>query len=671
MKLYIIDVYFNISNDLCYDKDHDLLVKNKEELDALDISRIDKVVLLSELKWSVSCHNMMAEMHYGIELLRTYLRAKKKILAPVLIISKYPESEILRSPRNYIINAVGQKFKRYNPFEKINTDNEFTSPYLKPLNQIQLNDLLNNYCCSSGQIGEIIHRAKGSISNIINNDSFCLKEKENKSVETLSSALDEIFTILPSIDSLYRFKSDLLSKFKKDIAENSVSAEIFLQKHEEMLRSLSYETENKSTPIAFEYPWKVLLLDDEPDSIRPIINALHSNGIRTIVCSHVDEAQKAIEEDEKNGNFISVIISDYRLFESDTTRHQSRQGYDFLLDTSKRDRFTSFVALSGLGRQFLLESFRKYNVRVEVYSKDDLRSSERARQVFAENIVQLGENQYDAICSQSTSEGWKKDGKKKFYIEHRQRLDYLQSEKMLSDDARRYINHFTYMHQKGGLIGHQPINDLQTSLEKKNFTDVNINIFRKILYARRLVLWLYHIVGLDSEAIYLLLTTGVLLNLQNRIDPEKVGNNTKQLMGKLCIKLTEYPNGILIDEKAWFKYQMDVDIDDLREVILQLQVHCEVILQKYPLFREKIIEWKCMQSNIEKNELIIVSIGDVKRLIRAIKENVKDGETAVIAYKIIEEMITSMLSDVAGEEHLFDVVKKGRECLAILKRRKS
>lgn len=673
MILYICNSYRDLEK-LSYSETVPQVVYNSNELSIIDYSKIKYIVVLSELTWDLNRNELSPSQHNGLTIIR-YFRLILKLKIPVLIISKYPDSELLRDPKNMIINAVGHRYKKFNPFKSFDIEKELLSSYFPPLNDMQLIDLIYNYCNAKGQVGEIIHKLKGEIAEILNGNG--LKEKKNRqSISVLQKGLNDVSKIIPNSDSSRSLMQNIVNEFKTTIENNYSLAEIFLQKHEENLFSLVEETELTPVPKRIHHNWKVLFLDDERDSINPINKTLEENGVSVILCSHVDEAQKIIEEDEKiqddhTVNSITVVISDYRLLEPGTKIHQPRQGYDFIFDTAKRDRLTSFVALSGLGRQFLLESFRKYNLRVEVYSKDDLRSSERNRQIFAENIIQLGDSQYDAVCSQSTSKGWNNDGKKRFYIEHRQRQDYFETEKLLSDDARRYINHFTYMHQKGALIGHKPISDLQTSLENKIFTPENIDIFRKILYARRLVFWLYHIVGLDSDAIYLLLSTGEILNLQNRIEPEVVGNNAKQLMGRLCIKLTDYPKGFLIEEKSWFKYQMDVDIDDLREVILQLQVHCNLILSKYPLFKKEMLGWKILQSSIEKNTLIIASVGDVKRIIRAIKENVKDGDTAAIAYKMIEEMITSMISDVAGEEHMFDVIKIGRECLAILKRRKS
>lgn len=657
---------------------NNVIITSYNDLKQVDLSLTRGIVVLCELDWDEKGNERILSDFYGIELVKRYFRTIKQLHVPVLFVSVMPKSYFEISPKNMIFDALGHSFMQMEPLQWNIWRELFGQGNLFLLNDIQFADIQSNYCNLNGQIGEVAHRTKGRIASLIHAPEIDRQTKLQNIYNMLNSGLSEICELLGNSIVALSVRDHLLDQFNKGVihSQDLTRAATFMQQHEEVLRALADETEVTPMPIAIDRPWKALVLDDESSSLDLLIGTLNNNGVKNIVCSHVDEAQKIIEEDEKlqddhTVNSITVVISDYRLFEPGTKKHQTRQGYDFIFDTAKRDRLTSFVALSGLGRQFLLESFRKYNLRVEVYSKDDLRSSERNRQIFAENIIQLGDSQYDAVCSQSTSKGWNNDGKKRFYIEHRQRQDYFETEKLLSDNARRYINHFTYMHQKGALIGHKPISDLQTSLENKIFTPENIDIFRKILYARRLVFWLYHIVGLDSDAIYLLLSTGEILNLQNRIEPEVVGNNAKQLMGKLCIKLTDYPKGFLIEEKSWFKYQMDVDIDDLREVILQLQVHCDLILSKYPLFKKEMLGWKILQSSIEKNTLIIASVGDVKRIIRAIKENVKDGDTAAIAYKMIEEMITSMISDVAGEEHMFDVIKKGRECLAILKRRKS
>jgi hypothetical protein len=655
MKLYIVDSIHDIRNVTCYDNSHDYLVVNEFELLEIDFSKITHVILLSELTWSVSGQNMLPEMHYGVSLLRTYLRSRKKLIAPILIISKYPESELLKFPGNYIINAVGQKFRMYNPFEKINTSNEFNSQYLKPLSEIQLNDLINNYCYSSGQIGEIIHRAKGSISNILNNDELGQVAREDKSIDILHSALDEIFTILPYSDSLDYLKTDLLSKFHDVLRNNNVGAETFLQQHEEMLRSLSSETETQPTPIAREFPWKILFLDDEPDSIKPIINALHSNSVTTIVCSHVDEAQIAIEEDEKNGNFISVLISDYRLFEQGTTRHQSRQGYDFLLDTSQRDRFTSFVALSGLGRQFLLESFRKYNLRVEVYSKDDLRSSERARQVFAENIVQLGEETHKALLSQPVV-GLPKWNNvlKPFYLAYRNSIKYTQYEQDIRKSARRYVLTIK------NIFDDTDPNRLQLSVIT-NFPGLrtklisvdnqkHIDTFVKILQARRIAIWLIFIQGFDTKTVYAIINDGELdssyLNRDDLKEKDDIKGNVNGLLNTyLCISTKEFPEGLLVEEVAWLKYDMGIDIYDMRIVLSQVHEHFNECLKRYPQLLQVMAKWSELEEDFINNNLVLVSLGDVKRVARCMAEKIRDVQEVKIAIQMLQQCLAILEKD--------------------------
>ena len=655
MKLYIVDTYFDISNTSCYKENDDLLVLNQAELYLIDFSKIKQIVLLSELRWLVSGQNMLPEMHYGVSLLRKYLRSTKKLVAPVLIISMYPESELLKYPGNYIINAVGQKFRMYNPFEKINTSNEFNSQYLKPLSEIQLNDLINNYCYSSGQIGEVIHRAKGSISNILNNDELGQVDREDKSIYILHSALDEILTILPSSDSFDCFKTDLLSKYQEVLRNNNVAAETFLQQHEEMLRSLSSETERQPTPIAREFPWKVLLLDDEPNSIKPIINALHANGVTTIVCSHVDEAQIVIEEDEKNGNFISVLISDYRLFEQGTTRHQSRQGYDFLLDTAKRERFTSFVALSGLGRQFLLESFRKYNLRVEVYSKDDLRSSERARQVFAENIVQLGEEIHKTLLAQPEVglARWNTQ-LKPFYLAYRNSVKYTLYEKNIRKSARRYVltvkNIFDDTDpNRLQLSVVTPFPGLRTELKSVE-NKKHVDVFLKILEARRIAIWLLFTQEYDTKTVYAIINDGNLdSSYLNKEDPKEKntikGTVNGLLNTDLCISTKEFPEGLLFEEVAWLKYDMGIDIYDMRIILSQVHEHFNECLKRYPQLLQIMAQWSELEEDFINNNLVLVSVGDVKRVARCMAEKIRDVQEVKIAIQMLQQCLTILEKD--------------------------
>jgi len=633
------------------------VICSASDLNDLDLLSIKGIVLLCELSWDENGNDKLLSDFYGIELAKRYLRIIMHLQIPILFVSAKHKSYFVENPKNMIIETVGHDFIKLDSLNLDTVSDLFGRGNLKALNDIQLADIQSNYCNLSGQIGEVAHRTKGRIASLIHEPEIDLQTKLQNIYNTLNTGLTEICQLLGNSIVALTVRDHLLDQFNKGIilSQDLTRAGTFMQQHEEVLRALADETEVTPQPIAIDRPWRALVLDDEPSSLELIIDSLHANGVTTIVCSHVDEAQIVIEEDEKNGNFISVLISDYRLFEPDTTRHQSRQGYDFLLDTSQRDRFTAFVALSGLGRQFLLESFRKYNLRVEVYSKDDLRSSERARQVFAENIVQLGEEIHKTLLSQPVVglARWSNQ-LKPFYLAYRNSVRYTQHEQDIRKSARRYVltvkNIFDDTDQNRlQLSVVTPFPGLRTKLKSlENKKDVDV--FLKILEVRRIAIWLLITQEYDKKTVYAIINDGNLdssyLNTEDPIENNTIkGNVTGLLNTDLCISTKEFPEGLLVEEVAWLKYDMGIDIYDMRIILSQVHEHFNECLMRYPHLLQLMSQWSELEEDFINNNLVLVSVGDVKRVVRCMCEKIRDVQEVKIAIQMLQQCLTILEKD--------------------------
>ncbi len=633
------------------------IICSAKELNNHNLSFVQGIIVLCELNWDEHGHDRLPSEFYGIELVKRYFRTLKHLHVPVLFVSVMPKSYFETSPKNMILDALGHSFMQLEPLQWNIWKEQFGHGNLLPLNEIQFADIQSNYCNLGGQIGEVAHRTKGRIANLIHEPEIDRQTKFLNIYNTLNTGLSEICQLLGNSIVALGVRDHLLDEFNKGIilSQDLTRAGTFMQQHEEVLRALADETEVTPLPIAVERPWKALVLDDEPASLELIIDALHANGVTTIVCSHVDQSQIVIEEDEKNGNFISVLISDYRLFEPGTTRHQSRQGYDFLLDTAKRERFTSFVALSGLGRQFLLESFRKYNLRVEVYSKDDLRSSERARQVFAENIVQLGEEIHKTLVAQPVVglARWKTQ-LKPFYLAYRNSVRYTQYEQNIRKSARRYVltvkNIFDDTDpNRLQLSVVTPFPGLRTELKSVE-NKKHVDVFLKILEARRIAIWLLVTQEFDTKTVYAIINDGNLdssyLNKEDPKEKDTIKGKVNGLLNTdLCISTKEFPEGLLVEEVAWLKYDMGIDIYDMRIVLSQVHEHFNECLNRYPQLLQVMAQWSELEEDFINNNLVLVSVGDVKRVARCMAEKIRDVQEVKIAIQMLQQCLTILEKD--------------------------
>jgi CheY-like chemotaxis protein len=247
--------------------------------------------------------------------------------------------------------------------------------------------------------------------------------------------------------------------------------------------------EEDATTSENKYDWEALMIDDNPNEINAIKEELNKRGILVHSAYSVKDAEEIIEKDidadieDKNGekfikkgNKITVVISDYRLFQEQKgktpPKMQPKQGYDFLLWLSTKPRINGMIALSGLSTQFLMESFRKYSIDVKVYSKTNIRTSVGLKMLIDE-IIYLGDFYYDLICSKPSSKAsW--DLMKPYYVKYRNTKGNYNIEQSITFKANEIIESIkeqvTFVHS------------LSTSNENQNslYADLQIDIIKGI-----------------------------------------------------------------------------------------------------------------------------------------------------------------------------------------------
>jgi len=597
------------------------------------------IVLLVELTWDKhKCGDM-----YGIEHAKRTLRAKHKIKLPILFVSFLSLPHILRSPKDpktrdphkEIVTAVGHDFLR------LPSDPEEWREKLKSigsLTDLQLTDILTNFCNVRGLIDEAIHRIQGALRQALNYPTDTLQKLME---EELNKGFVEIATLLPTGFLNQKRIESLIDRFRNECVKGNKFSDVinFVGRVGEELKSEvpdeTTDMKEVAKPVSELLPWRVLLLDDEPDSnnVKMIKDTLYKKGVETILVSHINEAERAIEDDSSNK--IVVTIADYRLNEQvdGIRRHQPKQGYDFLYDVSRKDRLTSLVALSGMSRRFLLESFQKYNTRVAVYSKNDLQN-QQAINLFVDSIFDLGNETYEALCSlPSSAAGWK--ALKPFYIAYRNSPLYGEWEREVSHRARQYvlIVESILKGKDPELIQNPPLpelRNLRARMERKDpFNKEDMKIFLDKLTARRIALWLYYCEGFNSLRIFGAFTGTIDIENLLREDRDRVENNAKNLINtNLALLLEEFPRAILIEEKRWFKYDMGVDIYNLNELLSQVGYHIEVGLEKWLKSNAGFLGTLRNKIDLinENGKLTIPSFDEGKRVLRKISELLSSEE---------------------------------------------
>lgn len=648
----------------------DHVICSAEELKNAKLDSAEGIVILCELKWDENGIESQPSMFSGIEIAKHYLRATKRLRSPILFVSLLPHLFFEAHQKYMIINAIGHDFLQLETFQWDIWCDKFGNGKLYPLNNIQFSDIVTNMCSLRGLIGQITHNAKTKINKLEINAESDVESKINDVYQILDESLNEICFLMNNRPDTLRLRSEIIERFNKEIRfhKDFSGAMNFLRTYEEKLLRLDKETHNIVAPERVEHSWKALFLDDEPDSMSQILNELKKNGINVEICLNYTEAKRVIQEDEKSGNVITVVIADYRLFEQGTMQQQPKQGYDFLLWISRRDHFSGLVALSGLNTQFLLDTFRNFNVRVEVYAKDDLRSSVQARQDFAENIIRLGDENYQAVLSKPQTGKWNKE-LKPFYVTHRREADYGKAERQISEEARSYI-----LHVKHILADVKNSNSLQfpglSQIKIPSRVFKEIKDFRKLLLARRIAIWLLFYEGFDSNRVYAVL-------MHAKLDAsylENVQSGAKDLLNtRLCISKKKFPDDLLMEEIAWLKYYMRVNIYEMQTILLQVHEHFNEGFKHYPKLKEFMSEWRELENDfIEvegKRELVLASVGDLKRVIRHMADKIKDVQRAKDASNMIMMCLQIISKDSNGAYVLKDIIEYLQKKLKILSNR--
>lgn len=606
-------------------------------------NKYEGVVVLTELGWRDGSRLD------GIELVRTIIRPRLKSRLPVLFVSFLSRHQIVIDAKGRervdrkLLGAVGHDLERMpiTPTQllaKLGT--------IEPLNELQFVDVVNNLCDVRGLLGEVIHSIQGKFRDLKVNQ---VPVNDPAIRSALQQSLQEIANLLGNSEEVEIKQDEILRSFDREVVGGATDLDAFLIARGEELKSLVLDDAEiqQSLPVR-PLPWTVLILDDEPLGLTPLLQTLEKRGIRYVVSSSVHEAERLIESDFFND--IVLAISDYRLHENveDIQRQQRRQGYDFLFELTQQDRIIRLVALSGLSRRFLLESFKRFNTRVDVFSKNYLRT-EGALNLFADTVLDFGNEAYASLCSQPTASGWA--ALRPLYLAHRASQDYKEAERIIAERARLFVLRIEEIYQspdQGLLLNSslEELDDLQSDLKvKHSISAALLKRLRNKLVARRIALWLFFVKDFEPIKIYAALTgrldlAGMLEEIKDdlrlkgdvanpnwaaEIDQKartRLEDRAKPLLNKLALALSEFPLGLLVEEKQWFKYDMGIgNLYDRTELKDQVFYFVQLGLDRWTqVCPDSVPELRKRKAWPSKGTPRITSWGDARRIIKAMND---------------------------------------------------
>ncbi|MDI9337654.1 MAG: hypothetical protein QM539_04420 [Alphaproteobacteria bacterium] len=559
----------------------------------------------------------------GIE----YIKYKRRIehdTQPVIFTSFYSLENILERPNTQIITTIGHDFLRL-PYT--NEDLNEKLVHLKALNPIQLSDIIINFCQLRGSLRESFHIFKGRIRQIMagSNNEAIKSAALLKEFDIFNKTLIKDYSTYPEI--IHEFKSLVKHFNPQNISTiHLVNAET----EERFSKFLPSDDQDPEEVVSIKKPYTILFLDDNPDELSPITQLLDQRKISYKIVTTVTEAKICIEEDIYNQ--ICVVVCDYRLFEKEKKypKMQPEQGYDFILWVAYQNRYNALIALSGLSKWFLLDSFRKHRLNVKVYAKAGLVGG--GIKLFVDDIEYLGEQYQEIVFNQPKASLWtenqysnaektklKNFSLKPYYVYHRNHDTYLQNEDYLNITAEKLAREIEYALDTDVQFNFASFVSIQgkvTKTLKGNFEQEYPDFLLKLLQRR--VFYYLQLKGFEIEEIIKMLHKGEHQEIMSE-------SMLKQIPSMLAIQpQTDLPYHLLAEEKYFLSKYMNVPIYDMAEFMNQAYTILNDILDKYLNFKNF--------NDYGLERYCIVKDGDIKM------KSVSFSEAVIIIEKMVRAL---------------------------------
>lgn len=576
-----------------------------------------------------------------------YLRRIEKIKEPIIFTSFFSENEILLKSNTQIITAIGHGFIQI-PYTKEKYDKVANN--VEPLKEIQLQDIIINFCRVRSSISEGFHIFKGRLREI-KGINISLFEKVNLLKEELVKFESELLRDVGNYPEIIVEYKRVISQFNPDDLD-SIDL-IDLENEETFSKFLPADEIDNEELVSEKKGWKILFLDDKPSELQSILQVLETKKIGYEIATSSQQAKAFIEAD-KQSNKISVVVSDYRLFEADAKgiskpRMQKEQGYDFLLWLSKQDRHNAMVAMSGLSKWFLMDSFRRNRINVKVYSKTGLGTG--AAKFFVDDIEYLGTQYSEVINSQPRAANWGNNtvknekiishALKPYYVYHRNNDEYLTAENTINQLAEKVARELEFAIDKSSNFNFASLVSIQGNATKTMKGDVEKEYpdFQLKLLQRRVFFYLI-LKGFDKDAISKMLHKG---DVQTDMSDSMI----KQIHSMLAIQTeTDIPYRLLVEEKYFLHHYMNLPIYNIAELMDQTYSIINAVLSKHLKNNKAITE--SLKNYCTENDNQI-SFGAVSMTeVHVVLDKVVDALTKANKFKEAQNLINE-IADVVNE----------------------
>lgn len=509
------------------------------------------ILLPCEINFNEKGEPVKRQDLFGINIAKKLRR--EGVTAPIIFTSflsrkqvyaNKPEREILKFPGHGFVQlpATFQDFqKEAKKFEK--------------LTPLELKDVQLFACNPDGIVNAKVHQLPSLADKLKTKGSgYVMKELEN-----CISEIHLAFQVSPDL-----FLSQFNNQFPTIHKENVDHAiEAVLEKAKNLINDYRRKITGKAEIQGdAKKPWKLLLLDDELNKESRLVKLLEENGVNVICTSTAIDAMKALEKDKHLRSKITVVVTDYRLYEMDEDGMQVQQkvqGYRFLQNVGEKfySRIMTAIVYSGMPRQFLLDNLQTFKIGTEKYSKIDFKPSDAgAMNYLVSRIIELGEKNYETLLSLPLGNAGWRNHLHEYYLKYRSLPDYESKERTINEECKRWVDQF-----RNNQSPATPMIKGDAFEAKQKETEAQ-TIERFIVYykTRRLAQYLYLYFENHRRSKIRYEVANILMHpAKSRENPKTIDGFFSQILG---LSVTEFPFGATIEELNWFEYDLEINVLD-------------------------------------------------------------------------------------------------------------
>ncbi len=505
------------------------------------------LIVLCELEWTDTGATSKLQHLQGIELVKV-LRRERNLKIPVLFVSFLSLPDIFNAERE-IVTVIGHSYCQLPSTTK---DMTHLSQWRGKLTPSELTDVQLFACNPKGIVNEKIHQIQGIVNDIETKPPSYIKNQ----LEIFLQEIHAVFHISPSISlNLFRYNFPSIDK------ANINTALAFVEEvGKELMGKYTALSGEAFIHSNFRKPWSLLMLDDELTSESEIVKSLDQKGVNVICTSNAQEAMDKLKIDNPLRSQISVLLVDYRLYENSRgiKKQQLTQGYTFLQNVGERfqSKLLSGIVYSGMPRQFLLETFKTFRIRTEIFSKIDFKLNDPiARNFIINRIIETGDSNYEAMLALPLSnKGWK-NNLHNIYLFYRNQFNYEILEREICDECTEWIEKFKLGESpKSPMIKGDALAPLQKGKEAQT-----LEKFIAYYKTRRLAQYL----NLYYENKKINDVQEIIFKTLSFPEKKDSALNIRRFFSQIIgFKKDDFPFGATIEELNWFDADLQIPVLD-------------------------------------------------------------------------------------------------------------